>query len=141
VVILIQALYISSRIWHPSEIQLCRRVGTDEHEGTSNGLTQSNGSSERADIEYGDRSSHIDQCLLIKAFRLVEEEESISNPEDQPSKLQPIKRRNKSAYRCGSDPAGGVGCRNSLIAGVLFERRVGDLEDSKKKFPPRKCRI
>jgi hypothetical protein len=51
---------ISQKYCIPPDIQLCRRVGADKHEGTSNGLTESNSSSERAEIKHGDRSGRID---------------------------------------------------------------------------------
>jgi hypothetical protein len=39
-----------------SEIQLGRRVGTDKHECTPDGVTESGGGSERADVPIGGRS-------------------------------------------------------------------------------------
>jgi hypothetical protein len=41
-------------------------------------------------------------------------------------------------YRCASEPAGGVGCRNSEIAGVEL---VKTLNRAGPKSAPKKCRI
>jgi len=47
---------------------------------------------------------------------------------------------NKKIYLCASDPAGGVGCLNGLIAGVELLNRPPSLVAG-VKFPPRKWRI
>jgi hypothetical protein len=46
----------------------------------------------------------------------------------------------KFFYRWGGDPAGGVGCLNSDIAGVEFDRKLNSPQKD-RKFPPRKCLI
>lgn len=117
------------------------RIGRDEHERPSEGISESNLLRERADVEVRDGRRRRHSRLVVEPSRLAEQQEYVSVTTDQ----QPIADTSGEieTYRCASDPAGGVGCRNPDTGGVLLtsERVPPPVDWPIVKSPPRKCRI
>jgi len=118
----------------------CRWRRPNQHESTADGLSESDGWCELANIEKLDGSGRRDNSLLIEIFRLEEKKKNVSNNSKFVYYYFLLRRKHMNTDRWGSDPAGGFGWRNSLIAGVVFDRR-NDLLGDLIKFPPKKCRI
>ena len=105
-------------------------------------MSQPNFISEQTDVEEADRCRRIQKSLLIERRWLMKQQENVSAQKVMPLVEEEI-MFNVSTDRCGSEPAGGVGCKKCDNAGVeLVNGAIPSMPTGpSEKSPPRKWRI